>query len=159
MTIRMTGRRQKRCRTAPAAWLTVANGKLIGVKDAGNGLKMRTWQESLAKPSSTYLITVVAGEFEEVKDSVARGPVTYYAPGGRGDRLKINYGRTPQMLELFSKKLGVEYPWEKYAQSMVDDFVAGGMEKLQRDDKCQFLAGESAACARISDRTGFADFT
>src|ERR1700746_435622 len=112
--------------TVPAEWLTVANGKLIGVKDAGNGLKTWTWQESL--PSSTYLITVVAGEFEEVKDSWRGKPVTYYAPKGRGDRLKINYGRTPQMLELFSKKLGVEYPWEKYAQSMVDDFVAGGME-------------------------------
>jgi aminopeptidase N len=89
-------------------------------------LKTWSWQESL--PSSTYLITVVAGEFEEVKDSWRGKPVTYYAPKGRGDRLKINYGRTPQMLELFSKKLGVEYPWEKYAQSMVDDFVAGGME-------------------------------
>ena len=112
--------------TVPAEWLTVANGKLIGVKDAGNGLKTWTWQESL--PSSTYLITVVTGEFEEVKDSWRGKPVTYYAPKGRGDRLKINYGRTPQMLELFSKKLGVDYPWEKYAQSMVDDFVAGGME-------------------------------
>jgi aminopeptidase N len=112
--------------TVPTAWLTVANGKLIGVKDAGNGLKTWTWQESL--PSSTYLITVVAGEFEEVRDSWRGKPVTYYAPKGRGDRLKINYSRTPQMLELFSKKLGVDYPWEKYAQSMVDDFVAGGME-------------------------------
>ncbi len=112
--------------TVPAAWLTVANGRLISVKDAGNGLKTWTWQESL--PSSTYLITVVAGEFEEMKDSWRGKPVTYYAPKGRGDRLKINYSRTPQMLELFSKKLGVDYPWEKYAQSMVDDFVAGGME-------------------------------
>jgi len=41
--------------TVPATWLTVANGKLIGVKDAGNGLKTWTWQESL--PSSSYLIT------------------------------------------------------------------------------------------------------
>src|SRR5947208_14339976 len=32
------------------------------------------------------------------------------------------------MIDLFSKKLGVQYPWEKYAQVMVDDFVAGGME-------------------------------
>jgi aminopeptidase N len=32
------------------------------------------------------------------------------------------------MIELFSEKLGVDYPWEKYAQVMVDDFVAGGME-------------------------------
>jgi aminopeptidase N len=112
--------------TVPAQWITVANGKLLGVKDAGNGLKTWTWQESL--PSSTYLITVVAGEFDELKQTWRGKPVTYYAPKGRGDRLKINYGRTPEMLELFSRTFGVEYPWEKYAQVMVDDFVAGGME-------------------------------
>jgi len=112
--------------TVPSAWITVANGKLVSVKDAGAGMKTWTWQESL--PSSTYLITVVVGEFDEVKDVWRGKPVTYYAPKGRGDRLKINYGHTPQMLEYFSKTLGVDYPWEKYAQAMVDDFVAGGME-------------------------------
>jgi len=112
--------------TVPASWVTVANGKLIGVADAANGMKTWTWKESL--PSSTYLITVVAGELDEVKDAWRGMPVTYYAPKGRGDRLSINYSRTPQMIDLFSKKLGIDYPWEKYAQSMVDDFVAGGME-------------------------------
>ncbi|MGH9743650.1 MAG: M1 family aminopeptidase [Candidatus Acidiferrum sp.] len=112
--------------TVPASWITVANGKLISVSPERNGLKTWTWRESI--PSSTYLITAVAGEFDEVKDSWRGIPVDYYAPKGRGDRLSINYGRTPQMIELFSKKLGVDYPWEKYDQSMVDDFVAGGME-------------------------------
>jgi len=112
--------------TVPASWITVANGKLINVSDAANGMKTWTWKESV--PSSTYLFTVVAGEFEEIKDSWRGIPVTYYAPKGRGDRLSINYSRTPQMIELFSAKLGVNYPWEKYAQAMVDDFVAGGME-------------------------------
>ena len=112
--------------TVPAGWITVSNGKLIGISAAANGQKTWHWKESL--PSSTYLITLVAGEFEEVKDSWRDKPVTYYAPRGRGDRLAINYGRTPAMIDLFSKKLGVDYPWEKYAQSMVDDFVADGME-------------------------------
>ncbi|HJZ63058.1 MAG TPA: M1 family aminopeptidase [Candidatus Acidoferrum sp.] len=112
--------------TVPASWLTVANGKLIGVVDAGSGNKTWIWRETV--PSSTYLITVVAGEFDEVKDSWRGIPVTYYAPKGRGDRLKVNYSHTPQMLEFFSKRLGVDYPWEKYSQAMVDDFVAGGME-------------------------------
>ena len=112
--------------TVPASWTTIANGKLISVTDAANSMKTWTWKESL--PSSTYLITVVAGELDEVKD-VWRGiPVTYYAPKGRGDRLALNFGRTPAMIDLFSKKLGVVYPWEKYSQAMVDDFVAGGME-------------------------------
>src|SRR6266446_22495 len=112
--------------TVPASWITVSNGKLISVSDAGKGLKTWYWKESV--PSSTYLITVVAGEFDEVKETWRGIPVTYYAPKGRGDRLPINYGRTPAMMELFSKKFGVDYPWEKYAQVMVDDFVAGGME-------------------------------
>jgi aminopeptidase N len=112
--------------TVPASWITVSNGKLISVVDAGKGLKTWMWRESL--PSSTYLLTVVAGEFDEVKDSWRGIPVTYYAPKGRGDRLSVNYSRTPEMIDLFSRKLGVDYPWEKYAQVMVDDFVAGGME-------------------------------
>src|SRR6266404_2844800 len=112
--------------TVPASWITVSNGKLISVSDAGEGLKTWYWKESV--PSSTYLITVVAGEFDEVKDTWRGIPVTYYAPKGRGDRLPINYGRTPAMMELFSKTFGVDYPWEKYAQVMADDFVAGGME-------------------------------
>jgi aminopeptidase N len=112
--------------TVPASWITVANGKLINVTKAANDMKTWTWRESL--PSSTYLITVVAGEFDEAKQSWHGLPVTYYAPKGRGDRLLPNYERTPAMIDVFSKKLGVDYPWEKYAQSMVDDFVAGGME-------------------------------
>jgi aminopeptidase N len=112
--------------TVPGSWLTVSNGKLLGVSNTANNMKTWTWKESV--PSSTYLITVVAGEFDEAKDSLRNLPVTYYAPKGRGDRLPINYSRTPAMIELFNKKYGVDYPWEKYAQVMVDDFVAGGME-------------------------------
>jgi aminopeptidase N len=112
--------------TVPSDWLTVANGKLLSTKDAGDGTKTWTWRES--QPSSTYLFTVVAGEFGEVKDTWRGMPVTYYAPKDRVDRLTANYSRTPAMIESFSKRLGVDYPWEKYAQSMVDDFVAGGME-------------------------------
>ena len=112
--------------TVPGDWLTISNGKLIGVTDAANGQKTWTWKES--QPSSTYLFTVVAGELSEVKDSWRNMPVTYYAPKDRGDRLSPNYSRTPAMIELFSTTLGVDYPWEKYSQAMVDDFVAGGME-------------------------------
>ena len=111
--------------TVPADWLTVSNGKLISVTSSG-GLKTWIWRESL--PSSTYLFTLVTGELTEVKDTWRNIPITYYAPKDRGDRLAPDYGRTPAMLEHFSTTLGVDYPWEKYSQAMVDDFVAGGME-------------------------------
>ncbi len=112
--------------TVPKSWVTVSNGKLISVEETSDAMKTWNWKESV--PSSTYLISLVAGEFDEQKDSWHGIPVTYYAPKGRGDRLRPNYGRTPQMLDFFSKRIGVNYPWEKYSQAMVDDFVAGGME-------------------------------
>ncbi len=112
--------------TVPGAWVTVSNGKLLSVTDAGKGEKTWHWSETL--PSSTYLMMLAAGEFDEVKETWRGKPVMYYAPRGRGERLAPTYGRTPAMMEFFSKKLGVDYPWEKYAQVMADDFVAGGME-------------------------------
>lgn len=112
--------------TVPAAWITVSNGKLVSVTEPGKG--QRTWHWSEILPSSTYLIMLAAGEFDEVKESWRGRPVSYYAPRGRGDRLAPSYSRTPAMMEFFSKKLGVDYPWEKYAQVMADEFVAGGME-------------------------------
>ena len=112
--------------TVPASWTTVSNGKLVSVTDAGNGQKTWDWQESL--PSSTYLITIVAGELDEWKELWRGIPVTYYAPKGRRNRIPANYARTPVMMELFSRKLGVDYPWEKYSQAMVDEFDSQGME-------------------------------
>jgi aminopeptidase N len=35
---------------------------------------------------------------------------------------------TADMIEFFEQELGVPYPWEKYDQVVVADFVAGGME-------------------------------
>src|SRR5262249_15976370 len=69
--------------TVPASWLTVSNGKLISVSTPSSG-GMRTWTWRESQPSSTYLFTVVAGEFAEVKDSWRDIPVTYYAPKDRG---------------------------------------------------------------------------
>src|ERR1700740_1857097 len=85
--------------TVPASWITVSNGKLISVGDAGKGLKTWYWKESV--PSSTYLITVVAGEFDEVKDTWRGIPVTYYAPKGGGARLPVNFGGPPARVEVF----------------------------------------------------------
>src|SRR6195256_5484041 len=81
--------------TVPASWITVSNGKLMSVGDSGKGLKTWYWKESV--PSSTYLITIVAGEFDEVKESWHGIPLTYYAPKDRGDRLGPGSSRTPRM--------------------------------------------------------------
>jgi len=112
--------------TVPRDWLTVSNGKLLSMTDAAGG--MRTWHWRQAQPHSTYLISLVAGEFELTKEAWRNVPVTYYVPRGRSDRVRPTFARTRQMLEFYSSVLGVPYPWPQYAQAAVDDFVVGGME-------------------------------
>ena len=112
--------------TVPATWITISNGKLVGVKDEADGTKTWDWKQS--EPLSTYLISAIAGEFVEKKDTWRGMPVRYVVPRGKEDTIDSTFSRTKQMLDLFSDKLGVPYPWAQYAQTSVDDFVEGGME-------------------------------
>jgi aminopeptidase N len=112
--------------TVPATWLTISNGSLVSVKEEPDGTKTWDWKQS--EPLSTYLISAVAGEFEEKKDTWRGIPVRYVVPRGQEDTIDSTFSRTRQMLDLFSDKLGVPYPWAQYAQSSVNDFVEGGME-------------------------------
>lgn len=112
--------------TVPATWITVSNGQLVNVKEETDGTKTWDWKQS--EPLSTYLITAVAGEFVEKKDTWRGIPVRYVVPRGNEDTIDSTFMRTKQMLDLFSDKLGVKYPWAQYAQTSVNDFVEGGME-------------------------------
>src|SRR5436853_7628596 len=38
------------------------------------------------------------------------------------------FGNTPEMIEFFSEKTGIDFVWEKYAQIVVHDYVSGAME-------------------------------
>ncbi|MDR3698873.1 MAG: M1 family aminopeptidase [Candidatus Sulfopaludibacter sp.] len=105
--------------TVPAGWQVLSNGKLAGV-DAHNTFH---WVQD--KPMSTYLISLVAGEFDKGQDKWIV-PVEYYVPHGRGADIPRTFGRTVDMLQFFSDNIA-PYPWAKYAQSMVDTF-GGGME-------------------------------
>jgi len=137
--------------TVPGDWLTVSNGKIISIEDAPNGQKTWTWRQSL--PVSTYLISFVAGEYVEKKDTWRNIPVTYNVPRGLGDTIDPTFSHTKEMLDFFSQRFGVAYPWEQYAQTAVDDFVASGMENVSattltvRDLIHADLAGEKPEAA------------
>jgi aminopeptidase N len=112
--------------TVPASWTTVSNGELVGVhKDAGG---TKTWDWKQSQPLSTYLISAVAGNFVEHDDKWNGVRLRYLVPQGDQAEIGPTFVRTKAMLELFSSKLGVPYPWTQYAQTSVDDFTEGGME-------------------------------
>ncbi|MEE9285638.1 MAG: M1 family aminopeptidase [Dehalococcoidia bacterium] len=113
--------------TVPERFFALSNGRLVETRhDAAR--KTRTYHWSQEQPHVTYLITLVAGEYVEIADSHDGVPVQYYVPPGREKDARRAMGNTPKMMELFSELTGLAYPWAKYAQITVADFIFGGME-------------------------------
>ncbi|MBA3538771.1 MAG: M1 family metallopeptidase, partial [Deltaproteobacteria bacterium] len=111
--------------TVPAGLFALSNGTLVD--DRTDGAK-RTLHWRLDVPHSCYLITLAIGDFAAVETSWRDTPVVYYAQRGREAEAERTLARTPEMLELFSTQFGVAYPYPRYAQVFVADFIFGGME-------------------------------
>ncbi len=112
--------------TVPAKYVTLSNGKLISQKPAGNGLRTDTWK--MDKPHSPYLFMMAVGDFKIYKDHWKNKEVNYYLEPAYAPFAKQIFGSTPEMIDFYSKKLGVDYPWNKYSQIVVRDYVSGAME-------------------------------
>ncbi|MDR3691426.1 MAG: M1 family metallopeptidase [Fimbriimonas sp.] len=113
--------------TVPPTWTAISNGKLIGEQTTGEG---KVFHYKMDQPYSTYLISLVAGEYVEGKDHWHDIPVSYYVPPGLEREGKASFGNTPMMIDYYSKLTGVDYPYAKFAQDTVGDFMFGGMENV-----------------------------
>ncbi|CAN5922080.1 M1 family aminopeptidase [soil metagenome] len=111
--------------TIPANLFALSNGTLVS--DQPNGAK-RTLHWRLDVPHSCYLVTLAIGEFSAIETRWRDTPVVYYVQRGREAEAERTLARTPAMLELFSDRFGVPYPYPRYAQVFVADFIFGGME-------------------------------
>ncbi|GAC1696851.1 MAG: M1 family aminopeptidase [Ktedonobacteraceae bacterium] len=110
--------------TAPSQFLTVSNGNLLEVID--NGVtKTHHWLHDI--PHAAYLLSLVVSDFAVIEDSYKGKPVTYYVRKDRKDDALLLMGKTPQMMQFFSAFTGVEYPYDKYAQTVVELYT-GAME-------------------------------
>ena len=112
-------------------YLTLSNGKLASSKKNTDGTRTDYWKQDL--PHAPYLFMMAVGEFKQVKDSYTRPDgskmeVNYYVEPEYEKNAKAVFGETPNMIKFFSQKLGVEYPWDKYSQIVVRDYVSGAME-------------------------------
>ncbi|MHC5010195.1 MAG: M1 family aminopeptidase, partial [Planctomycetota bacterium] len=110
----------------PAPYQTLSNGALLEKTPHGDGTVTWHWKQDVAH--SAYLTTLVVGEFDEVTLADRPVPLTAYVPRGRAAEAERAFGRTPAMVGLFEERFGVAYPYEKYAQVVVSDFIFGGME-------------------------------
>lgn len=112
--------------TVPSSWKALSNGKFIGTTTGSDGAV--TWHYRQEKPHASYLIMLAAGEYLVTRDSVDGVPLEYWTYPDMPDRVKPTFGRTPDVMRYFTKLIGVPYPWQKYAQIFIANFMYGGME-------------------------------
>ncbi len=115
--------------TVPASMISIGNGQLKSVRE-NKRANTKTYHWYQAIPHVTYLLSQVVGDFAEVTHTWQSVPVQYYGPRGREADLERTLGRTPAMLAFFSDRIGVKYPYPRYAQTFVADFIFGGMENI-----------------------------
>ncbi len=131
--------------TVDEKYFALSNGALIG--STGNvAEKTITYHWRQEQPHPAYLVTVVIGEYELIQERLQGLPVEYYVYADRAEQGKKLFARTPEMIEFFAEKFGYPYPFAKYSQVLVDDFLFGAMENTSATtmtDRC--LLDERAA--------------
>ncbi len=129
------------CRV-PADMTVLSNGRQVErTVDEETGLQAARWHQD--KPHVNYLIALVAGHFEGIKDQWRDIDLSFHAPVSQAEHAHNSFQDTRDMMEFFEQEIGVLYPWAQYGQVCVQDFVAGGME--------------NTALTILTDRTLFAD--
>ena len=134
--------------TVPGSWYALSNGRLLEDKANRDGTRRFHWHQD--RPHSTYLFTLAAGELERIDDTTDGLIIDYFVePKDVADAKKV-FANTPAMIALFERLFDAKYPWSKYSQVVVRDFVFGGMENTTATTMTENI---------IFDRKAARDFT
>lgn len=113
--------------TVDDKYTTLSNGLLKDSKKNSDGTRTDHWMMDL--PHAPYLVMMAVGEFKKVTDEPWNGrEISYYVEKEYEPHAKAIFGKTKKMIEFYSDRLGTPYPWSKYAQIVVRDYVSGAME-------------------------------
>ena len=117
--------------TVEDKYVTLSNGDLVSSKKNKDGTRTDYWKQDL--PHAPYLFMMAIGEYSIVKDSYTKKDgskieVNYYVEREHKEDARGIFGETPNMIGYFSELLDLEYPWDKYNQVVVRDYVSGAME-------------------------------
>jgi len=127
--------------TVPTRYSVVSNGRLVSDRRVAGGLHTVHWSQE--RPASTYLISLVVAPLVKITDRWRKVPLEYYVYPEDSALARPLFGVTPDMMEVYTKLTGVPYPWAKYAQTTVADFI-GGMENVSATTLVDWLPDRRA---------------
>src|SRR5919202_1155999 len=144
----------------PMNFIAISNGILQGIKvqkqrenelgdDNSNKKRVFTWIE--ANPHSAYLTSVVIGKFAEIRMMYNNEiDLFYYVPEDKQNDAARSFEHTADMIKFFEQYFGTKYPYNKYSQITVEDFMYSGME----NSSCTTLTVDT-----LHDKKAHLDFT
>nr|MDQ3373438.1 M1 family metallopeptidase [Acidobacteriota bacterium] len=106
----------------------IANGELLETIENTNQTK--TFHYRMSAPHSTYLTSFVVGTYTKISDSYKNIPLGYFVYTDRTAIVPKAYGRTKDMMRVFEELTKVNFPFNKYDQTIVANFTFGGMENI-----------------------------
>ncbi|MDY0903915.1 M1 family metallopeptidase [Pedobacter sp. CFBP9032] len=151
--------------TVKSKYTTLSNGKLVSQKPNADGTRTDTWKMEL--PHSPYLFMMAIGDFKITKDTYKGKEVNYYLEPKFAPYAKQIFGKTPEMMKFYSETLGLDYPWNKYAQVVARDYVSGAMEnttstlhgeQIQKTDRELLDGNEEGTIAHELFHQWFGDY-
>lgn len=117
---------------------SLSNGTLVYSVENNDDTRLDYWKQD--QPHAPYLTMLAIGEFSKVEDEWREKEVSYYVEEEYEPYAHDIFGETPDMIEFFSNQLGVDYPWDKYSQVIVRDYVSGAMENTTAVIHGEFVA-------------------
>ncbi len=103
--------------TTDSPYHAVANGQLVRKQTKAS---QTTWVYEQTEPMATYLATIQIGPYERRRVGNGRVPIHALHPTDLRDRFDHDFGRQPQMMEVFEKLFG-PYPFEDYSVVVTGD--------------------------------------
>lgn len=103
----------------------IGNGELLETLDNADGTK--TFHYRMPVRHSVYLVSFVVGKYKKIEDKYKNIPLGIYLYPDREKFAELAYGKTKDMFRIFEDLTKVDYPFNKYDQTIVanyDDFAA-----------------------------------
>ncbi|HEX9963024.1 MAG TPA: M1 family metallopeptidase, partial [Pyrinomonadaceae bacterium] len=114
--------------TVEADETAIANGELLETLQNPNGTK--TFHYKMSVPHSVYLTSFVIGKYVRLKDVYKNIPLGFYVYPGREATARKAFAKTKNMMRIMENLIGVDFPYNKYDQTIVANFQFGGMENI-----------------------------
>ncbi|MGC8663074.1 MAG: M1 family aminopeptidase [Thermoplasmata archaeon] len=126
----------------PKEFYVVSNGKLVSKEDNGTIVTYHYLEDF---PHAIYLTSIAAGRFFIYDDEIDGVKLEYVVPYEMKDSIKKSFLNTPDMIRHFSRLFNFKYPYSKYSQVVVKDFIFGGMENINATTLTEYTLHDDMA--------------